>query len=352
MGRTLLLITGAGRSGTSTAAGALHHLGVHVPGPHLAANETNPRGFYEAKWSVAFHNRLLKRGLVGLADGRPEALDIVREVTRDADRRRLLDWVEQATSDHDLSLVKDPRAVWAHDLWSEVTSDLGISLGCLVMLRHPAEVLGSRATHYATASAQDDDPGFAPRTLAGWVNTMLLTEQQTRGRRRSFLRYDDLLGDWRGAMATVSRDLGVHLDLPAPDEHHPVDDFVDPGLSRHRLTWDDVDVPADLEDLARTVWSACERLAGEGGSDVRAEEELDAAGARYVRMYDAARHLTHDHTVAQVKQTAREAGRSGEARTRRRPGKASPVPPAPVKSPARRAAARRALSRLRAMGRG
>ncbi len=61
MARTLLLVTGTGRSGTSTMSGTLHHLGLHVPGPYLGANESNPKGFYESRWSVRFHNDLCRR---------------------------------------------------------------------------------------------------------------------------------------------------------------------------------------------------------------------------------------------------------------------------------------------------
>ena len=57
----LVLITGTGRSGTSTIAGTLHHLGLHVPGPHLGANESNPKGFFESSWAVAFHKRIPAR---------------------------------------------------------------------------------------------------------------------------------------------------------------------------------------------------------------------------------------------------------------------------------------------------
>ena len=39
--RLLVLVTGAARSGTSTAAGTLHHLGLDVPGPFMAAVGAN-----------------------------------------------------------------------------------------------------------------------------------------------------------------------------------------------------------------------------------------------------------------------------------------------------------------------
>jgi hypothetical protein len=311
MSRTLLLVTGAGRSGTSTAAGTLYHLGVHVPGPYLQANASNPRGFYESRWSVEFHNRLLKRAHVTIADGRPEAADILREKVRDQDRARLADWVDAATTGHEITLVKDPRTSWTLDLWSQVADDLGISLGFLVMLRHPAEVIGSRATHYAAGIETMGETGFAVKNLAGWVNAMLMSEKQTRGRRRAFLRYDDLLADWRTAMATASSDLGIALDL-GPDASHPVDEFIDPELSRHRITWSDVDVLPDLEAVASQVWAACERLADNHGADAGAESDLDAARARYAEMYLAAQQLSHDSAAAKVAAAQREATRAAQ----------------------------------------
>src|SRR4051794_30888177 len=74
----LVLVTGAGRSGTSTVAGTLHYLGLHVPEPYMKGNESNPKGFFESWWPVRYHNALLKRAQVGMTDGRPEAVDLLQ----------------------------------------------------------------------------------------------------------------------------------------------------------------------------------------------------------------------------------------------------------------------------------
>jgi hypothetical protein len=166
---------------------------------------------------------------------------------------------------------------------------------------------------------------------------MVTTERQTRGRRRSFLRYDDLLTDWRGAMATVARDLAVDLDVPPAGRPHPADEFVDPALSRHRLTWADVDVPAALEEVASLAWDGCVQLADNGGSDTKAEEMLDEAGRRYALAYDTARQLAHDHTVAEVKKAVRQRSRPTQPHREER----APVPARPS------SLARRGLARLR-----
>lgn len=301
----MVLVTGAGRSGTSTAAGALSLLGVHVPGPFLKANASNPKGFYESRWSVRFHNDLLGRANVTLADGRPEAVEDVRAAIGEKDRSRLRAWVESATEGHALTAVKDPRTTWTLRLWSQVADEVAVSPRFLTMLRHPAEVIGSRATHYAAGIDALGERGFAVKNLAGWVNAMLLTEQQTRGRHRAFVRYDDLLSDWRTAMASASTAMDIDLDL-GPAEENPVDEFIDPDLSRHHLGWADVDVPGALREVATDVWEACERLAEAKGSDPEAEASLDAAGQRYATMYLDAQQLTSDSTAARVKQALAE----------------------------------------------
>ncbi len=58
--KLLVLVTGVGRSGTSSMAGLLDQLGLYVPGPYLSANASNPKGFFESRWSVKFHNQIAR----------------------------------------------------------------------------------------------------------------------------------------------------------------------------------------------------------------------------------------------------------------------------------------------------
>jgi hypothetical protein len=147
---------------------------------------------------------------------------------------------------------------------------------------------------------------------------MLLTEQQTRGRRRAFVRYDDLLTDWRTAMAETAEALGVDLP-PDPAAATSVDRFIDPDLSRHHLTWADVDVPRALQEVAQAVWEASDRLVDAGGSDTDAEAAMDAARERYDEVYRDAQALTHDATAARVKTARAEAEREARIGVPERP---------------------------------
>src|SRR3954469_19272147 len=72
-GQTLVLVTGSGRSGTSSLAGSLARLGLHVPLPVVEAREMNPKGLYETSWGGKFHADLLPPAMVRSSDGSPRA---------------------------------------------------------------------------------------------------------------------------------------------------------------------------------------------------------------------------------------------------------------------------------------
>ena len=85
--RKVLFVAGAGRSGTSTMAGLMRILGLHVPQPEVDADETNPKGFGEPRWVVDHHDRLLKEALVQVSDSRPEAwFETGRVATREPEQ--------------------------------------------------------------------------------------------------------------------------------------------------------------------------------------------------------------------------------------------------------------------------
>ena len=101
--RTLMLVVGSGRSGTSLFTGIMQRLGFHVPQPEVTADSTNPRGFAEPKWVVDFHTALLGRAGVQVADARPSAWAQTARVAMDDDvRRKLREWLaaEFAKSDN------------------------------------------------------------------------------------------------------------------------------------------------------------------------------------------------------------------------------------------------------------
>lgn len=309
--RKLVLVSGAGRSGTSTAAGALKHLGFHVPPPELEANEANPRGYFEPRWAINFHKRLLKRASVQTMDARPDALEYVTKVLRGGGvRKQLTEWLGNAFEQYPHLVVKDPRAFWARDLWVEMAERHGAETTFLTMLRHPAEVVGSRDTYYMAGMAREQRAAREISHLAGWVNATLINEFTSRGHKRAFVQYADLLTDWRLSMSRVSRtlDLAIPDDQFAEGKHHPIDDFIDTKLHRVHLTWDDLVVPDALREQAEELWTVLS-TAGDTEMGTEVLDQLDDLRGRYRALYLGAVALAHDEVQGQVRIARKETRR-------------------------------------------
>ncbi|MCF6376517.1 sulfotransferase family protein [Nocardioides KLBMP 9356] len=312
----LVLVSGSGRSGTSSLAGTLKRLGLHVPQPEVEASETNPRGFYEPQWVIDFHKRHLRELALFNIDSRPAAVDLVAAyVDSGVPSAELREWLAgqlQAPERGQAQIVvKDPHAFWFAKVWEDVSAELDADLRWLTALRHPAEVVGSRDIAYL--SSQSDDLRLTKETsnVAGWVHAALLTEQAGRGRKRSFVRYVDLLADWRSALAPVQEQLELFLnaDLSSPPgqrEHHPVDDFIEPSMRKSQLTWDDVRTPDWLRDTAEQVWQLLGVLTEEP-QDPDTLAALDRIHDDYDARYAEAVALTFDHTKAESTLAGREA---------------------------------------------
>jgi hypothetical protein len=301
----LVIVTGSGRSGTSTVAGSLKLLGLAVPQPEVKADPSNPRGFFEPRWVVDFHKRLLADAEVATLDARPTALNRTRKVADAPEvKRELRDWLERVAEPQ--FVVKDPRTFWLSDLWRETADSLGIGLHLITMLRHPTEVVGSRGTYYA--SKQDESRRTARETglLAGWVNTALVNELVSRRERRVFVHYEDLLEDWRAAMRRVGSvlDLEFNVELTG-HQPHPVDDFIDVNLHRVRLTWDDLDVPTHLRDLAEDIWQCLSELADPDADHGAAASRMDDHRQAYDSMYAYSRAIVRDATLERVRRVRR-----------------------------------------------
>ncbi|MDN5770944.1 MAG: hypothetical protein L0H24_08640 [Microlunatus sp.] len=313
----LVLVTGAGRSGTSTVAGALARLGFHLPEPVLAANESNPRGFYESWWPVRYHTRLMKRANIAQTDGRPDAGPLMAAAVNDQYRQRLRSWLAEQLAGRELVVVKDPRAAWVPDLWFDTATELGAELGYVTMLRHPSEVISSRSTYYAA-----NRPGMAPRefaiwTLCGWINQNLTLERRIRDHRRVLLRYVDLLQEWRPALDGLLADLALPKTLLTSAVAAEIDDFIEPRLRRHDVDWGELELPPALVDLAEQAWDGLVRLGDRHGHDPDAERTLDAVSERYASLYADAAAIAYDHTSSRANRALKRGRRQGREQAER-----------------------------------
>ena len=333
MSKTLVLITGTGRSGTSTMSGTFHHLGLHVPGPYLGANDSNPKGFFESTWAVKFHKQITVAAGLHDFDSRPTAFELSQAAITDGIRNELREFLDKESAGHDQVVVKDPRSVWAQDLWREAAADAGLEIRYVSMLRHPAEVVGSRSTYYASPTDEAKRRSYETFNVARWINSSLISERETRGRTRAFVSYPALLEDWRPVLVGIAQDLGLTYDVDvAGGAPSPVDEFIDPGLRRHQVTWDELEVPGELRDIAQCIWDDLLVLAAAHGVDDAASADLDVQAERYARLFAASVDIAHDALETERTEAKRRAAdEAGEQKKAPKPKPASrPRRPASV----------------------
>jgi len=324
--RKVLLVAGAGRSGTSTMAGLMQILGLHVPKPEVEADATNPKGFGEPAWAVAHHDRLLKEAVVQVSDSRPDAwFETGRVSTREHERITTAAWLEEHFAVSNELVVKDPRLAWFLGLWRVAAIRTGATPVFATMLRPPAEVVGSKQTYYANK--------LGPAHLtASWLNMLLHTERGTRSTgegtadgasARVFVRYADLLEDWTRTTMHVGETLGLQHVLHANSEQIRAGHrFVDPSLRRMSQGLDDLGLPPRLRDLTHETWTELNKLADPGGDTPEVHATLDQLRQGYVDLYAEAEAISRSSVVA-AEQTLRRQGRGPG-------GPGQPAPPAPA----------------------
>lgn len=319
--RELVCVLGPGRSGTSTMAGMLAHSGFFVPAA-IKGNETNPTGFFEPRWAVNFHKRLLDEVGVRTLDTDPSALGRIERTTADPKvRDELRAWLETQFAEQPRLVIKDPRMVWFHELWLAVAPDLDVTPTYVIMLRHPAEVSSSRTEYYNLRQV----PG-----VAGWINVALIAEQLTRGASRVLVRYSDLTADWRPQAIRVA-DLGLTLDPPPSITPHPVDDFIDPSLNRMKPGWDQIAVPEFLKTLGDRAYAALGQIADEGESP-QVHEELGRIRDHYATLYADSLVLVESRVVRARKAAVRKGVRNAAAEAAAKSVTESAARPSPAGS--------------------
>ena len=231
--RQVLLVLGMHRSGTSATAGLLVKLGARMaqnpmPGrpPTMPGDTGNPN-----RWSH-LHNRLLAEAGSAWDDwGRLDQDQLGATAVEE-----LAAVFTAEFGDAPLAMLKDPRICRFVPLWLAVLDRLGVAPKVVVPLRHPLEVARSLAR-------RDGMP--EEEALLLWLRHCLEAEHATRGVPRSFLRYDDLVTDWRASADRLADELHLRWPVPLDAAAPAIDDFLSDGMRHH-----DAGPAGDLPDAS------------------------------------------------------------------------------------------------------
>lgn len=280
------MVLGMHRSGTSALTGVLARLGVSS-GSNLmpADSHSNPKGHWENP-DVSTTNELILEqfgtawdDITPLPDGwwkTPEISPL---------RDRLISILRRDFPNRSLNTLKDPRLCRLMPLWKELLASEAFDVVNVLCLRHPAEValsLGQR------------DGLTAPEACLLWLSYVLSATQDTGGRRRAFVMFDDLLSDWRQLVKDVGEELAVNWPIPPEDAATSIEEFLDARLRHYERRWELPDHPAcQLAERAFETFS--ESLNG--------QPDLDALGCEAAELINV---IGPWHSGAQYRRSIRQ----------------------------------------------
>jgi hypothetical protein len=245
--KTVVVVLGMHRSGTSSAAGTLVRLGAAAPQHLIAPDAGNERGFWESRVIVDLNDAILAAGGSDWRDWRqfnPERID---GVEAHAFRARAKAALAEEFGDVGLAVMKDPRMCRLMPFWGPVFEEAKWSVRALLPIRSPLEVAWSLNCR--------DGLGPAYGCLL-WLRHVLDAEAETRGMARAVLDWPEFLGDRRKALTRVSEQLGViwpHWHERALAE---VDEFVSADLRHQRASEADLRRHPAVNDLVTQTYAA------------------------------------------------------------------------------------------------
>jgi hypothetical protein len=268
----LLFVFGMGRSGTSALTRVLSLCGASLPGPLLGANGDSSTNYWEPLEAFKLNEEFLFRHGATWYD---PTLRLQDEINFDPRERQI--YIEQiqklltAFTGTPLTVIKEPRIVALSDFWFEATRRAGLTAKIIIPVRHPDEVAASLA-------ARDGVSRELSNLL--WLKYNLLAEHRSRPFLRVFVKYDNLMSDWRREVGRISETLSV--ELVASDETS-IESFLDPDLHHHRHTA----APTELFGAAWTnqAYAAFCAAAQDGQVDLRAMDKIFAAYAKSQRTF-------------------------------------------------------------------
>ena len=201
-------------------------MGINLGKAIAPPSYDNPKGFYENTRVQEFNNKLLAElnitwhytGL--LKDGWWKHLSISKY------RSEAIDIIEKEFEGQHLFAIKDPRICYLFPFWKDIFNSLDITINCIVMLRHPEEVV---------ASLEKRNKFSYTKSHLLYLSHLFCIEKYRQGYLTSFVKYGELLDD----PLQIAQQLDKELNLNSANEKtlkENFGDFISKELRNHHFS--------------------------------------------------------------------------------------------------------------------
>ncbi|MGH6848087.1 MAG: hypothetical protein ACREC0_11815 [Methylocella sp.] len=272
--RTLLLILGMHRSGTSAFTNTFALLGAALPRNLLSGRCGNEMGHFESARLLVEHDKMLNEigshwyGWNALSE------DFFKSALARTFAARFAEIVREEYVDAELIVVKDPRICRFVPIWREVAALLDANIKIVTPFRNPMEV---------ASSLRKRDNLSIQESLLVWTRHVLEAEFWTRDLPRAFIAYEALLGDWRSVVDPCSKEIGLAFPRRSPKAERQVDIYLDRGLRRNIFGDNEFLSHSNIPDWTKDAYVNLKKLQTDSLKQ-EALQKLDQVRADFDRM--------------------------------------------------------------------
>ncbi|MFW6028293.1 MAG: hypothetical protein ACOC9Q_02080 [bacterium] len=268
VGKSAVVIAGMHRSGTSVVARTLSLLGCSLPQTLVGPSRNNERGYWESRAVVDMNDEILASAGLSWDDWEPVNAAWFRSPVAADFRSRAHDVLAAEFGTSRLFVLKDPRIARLLPFWTEVLDGFGATQLVVCPLRNPLEVA-------ASLEARNQVDASIGHLL--WLRHVLDAEAASRGLKRAFVRYDDLVECWQETADRLSDNLGIGWPRRSRASDQEIQQFIDQALRHHARKDSSV---LRNSSLSRWIRSSFEILGRWTRDDVR---DSDAAALDGIR---------------------------------------------------------------------
>lgn len=254
MGRkTIVVVLGMHRSGTSAITRSLQVLGVELGGNLIPPNlNVNAKGFWEDADVNALNIELLDalghdwHSLTPVLPG-DFNLPIV-----DAFKLRAVQLLREKLSAIDCFGLKDPRIARLLPFWLSVFDHLDIHVSYVIACRHPMSVARSLAKR----------DGFAlEKAYQLWLEHTLASLSGTQNQPRIVVSYDLLMEEPATQLQRIAQALGLPFDVESQAFAEYREEFLEEGLRHTRFEATDLRLDKAISPHVEELYSALLQMA-------------------------------------------------------------------------------------------
>jgi hypothetical protein len=252
--RSLLIVLGMHRSGTSAISGILDLLDFNTGSSLLPPQPDNPKGFFENQRIVDFNDKCLTR----LGASWSESFLFPPTWYENDTLSELIDELAQILKEElnflSRSFLKDPRLCVLMPLYLKAFLLLEITPYFIVCLRNPSEIAYSLKKRNSFSEE---------RTILLWLDYMLKAELYSRNYKRRWIEFNALVSNPVIIVQDILTEFGYSIET-SREKCEEIEHFIESTLKHHNEA--DMDVSHHYIPEIELFFKSLLKLKGDGES--------------------------------------------------------------------------------------